>query len=531
MINNCPKGGGDMNRAGLRDVARPGRLAPIIVISGALVVAVACQAAASPSPAPTAAASAGAPATTGPSASPASEAPSAPPTAGTLHWEPAGETGVARYDGRAVPLSSGRLLVLGNGGDADGFQAPTSGEVWDPATGAWTEIENLNKARWDFAAVPLADDRVLVTGGLNDDQPRQSYSSAYIYDARPGHEGWTKTGVMSAARTGPSAALLPDGRVLVAGGYFRVDPTQGFDSGSDATLAAYHPAADEGSGTATVDLGLFDIDMGSAGAALATAELFDPATGAWTATGPMNYARYGAPAVTLSDGRVLIVGSRAEAQGFSIAVDPRSSTTAEIYDPATGRFTLTGELPGIDRAAIEARGEPGANPMPTDEGEPLDVGTLVPLQDGGAALIGQTRWWKHLADMTRSFRFDAGSGTWSEIGQTWAYVGEPTAVPLTTPGVRNLSGAMAAALPDGRVLVAGGGGNSPDGFGGRTAAEVAELYDPATNTWAPLPPMPVGRSSGAVATIADGSVVLVGGLTGMDTAEQDVLASAVRLVP
>jgi hypothetical protein len=435
---------------------------------------------------------------------------------------------VLRYDVRVVALSSGRLLALGNGGDADGSQPPTSGEVWDPATGGWTSIDNLNKARWDFAAVALADDRVLVTGGLNDDQPRQSYSSAYIYDARPGQGGWTKTGIMSVARTGPSGATLADGRVLVAGGYFHVEPFRGRDREIDAALAAYHPGSDAGSPSS--ELGLFDIDMGLAGAAVATAELFDPATGAWTSTGPMHYARYGAPAVALPDGRVLIVGSRSDSQGFGVAVDPRAFVTAEIYDPATGRFTLAGELPPIDRAAIEAAGEPNANPMPEDDGELLDVGSLVPTQDGGAVLIGQTRWWKHLADLTRSFRFDVGSGSWSEIGQPWAFVGEPTAVPLTTPGVRNLSGSFVATLPDGRVLVAGGGGNSPDGFGGRFAADVAELYDPATNSWTELPPMPSGRSAGAVARLVDGSVILVGGSL-PDSEGQRILGSAVRLVP
>lgn len=509
-------------------VARSRRLPPMIMSTAALALAVACQAAASPSPASTAPASPDSLASIGPSASPASQAPSIRPSAGTPHWESAGETNVLRNDARAVPLSSGRLLVLGNGESSDGVQAPTSGEIWDPATGVWTSTDDMNKPRSNFAAVALSDDRVLVTGGLNRDRPRQSYSSAYIYDARPGHEGWTKTGVMSAARTGPSAAALPDGRVLVAGGYFHVDVIGALEPGSDAMLAAYHPVLDEGPES---EIGLFDVDMGSVGAALATAELFDPATGAWTTTGPMNYARYGASAVTLNDGRVLIVGSRTDSESFTIDVDPHAFDTAEIYDPSTGRFTLAGQLPGPDRAALEAAGEPGANPMPTDDGEMRDIGTLVPLRDGGAVLVGQTRWWKHVADMTRSFRFDAHSGSWSEIGQTWVFVGEPTTVPLTAPGVRNVSGALAAPMPDGRVLIAGGGGNSPDGFGGRNADDVTERYDPATNMWLALPPMPNGRSGGAVAALADGSVVLVGGLTDPGSGEQTLLTTAVRLVP
>jgi hypothetical protein len=452
------------------------------------------------------------------------ETPSPSPTPGIPHWESAGDTNVERLDARAVALSSGRLLVLGNSHGSDGIQVPLSGEVWDPGTGVWTEIDDLNNPRSDFAAVALANDQVLVAGGLNGEEPQQSYSSAYIYDARPGHEGWTKTGLMSVARTGPSAATLPDGRVLVAGGYFHVAPV-GL-SGGAAVLAAYDPAANEGPESA--DVALFDIDMGSAGAALATAEVFDPATGVWTPTGPMNYARHGAAAVTLSDGRVLIVGSLGESNGFTVSADEHAYDTAEIYDPATGRFTLAGELPDIDRAALEAGGEPGANPMPGDPGAVLNIGTLVPLQDGGALLVGQTRWWKHEADMTRSFRFDAAAGTWSEFGQPWVFVGQ-TGVPLTTPGVRNLSGAMVAAMQDGRVLIAGGGGNSPDGLGGRHADNVSELYDPATNEWLALPPMPVGRLGGAVAVIADGSVVLVGGLA--DPEEQTMLTSAVRLVP
>jgi len=85
--------------------------------------------------------------------------------------------------------------------------------------------------------------------------------------------------------------------------------------------------------------------------------------------------------------------------------------------------------------------------------------------------------------------------------------------------------------PDGRVLIAGGGGNSPHGFGGLNADGVAELYDPATNMWQARPPMPDGRTGGAVAAIADGSVVLVGGLTDLGSEEQTQWTTAVRFVP
>ena len=91
-----------------------------------------------------------------------------------------------------------------------------------------------------------------------------------------------------------------------------------------------------------------------------------------------------------------------------------------------------------------------------------------------------------------------------------------------TPGI-DLSGASAAALPDGRVLVAGGTTRDATGEGWG-ALRVARLYNPGTNTWTRLPSMPEGRSGGVTVTLADGSVLLVGGNDG-DT------ATAVRFVP
>lgn len=156
---------------------------------------------------------------------------------------------------------------------------------------------------------------------------------------------------------------------------------------------------------------------------------------------------------------------------------------------------MAGTLPDIDRAALEKQGVKGANPVPDSDADTSAVGSLVALNDGGAVLIGWSGWWKHVGDITRSFRFDSRANRWSEIGQTWIVVGEPTTVNLETPGVRNLSGAMVARLPDGRVLVAGGAGATPNGVGSDAATGASvELYDPTTDTWSPLPPMPEVRS-------------------------------------
>jgi hypothetical protein len=225
----------------------------------------------------------------------------------------------------------------------------------------------------------------------------------------------------------------------------------------------------------------------------------------------MRYARSAAGAVTLRDGRILVVGSEGNESG--VTVDGHAPETAELYDPATGRFTLAGTFPEIDRAAIEQGAEPGSNPVPTEDPEQGSLGSLVATADGGAVLIGHTGWWKHVGDISRSFRFDAGRARWTQIGSTYALVGEPTEKTLITPDVPSLEGAAVASLADGRVLVAGGAGpaiKQGNGYSTDTTA-VATYVDPATGSWSPAPAMPEPRGNATTVVISDGSVLVIGG--------------------
>lgn len=460
------------------------------------------------------------PTSSGPSPT-ATPAPTPAPSVVAAHWEPAGTMSAGRIGPHAVLLGDGRVLVMG--GDTpgeEGTEGSARVESWDPATGAWRTTESLNNPRTQFAALSLADGRVLVTGGLNDSE--QSFSSTYVYDPRPGYETWSKVGLLGTARTAPAAALLPDGRVLVAGGYYHTGPIEGGAAAPDAILASDRRAA-PGTGESR-RVPLDDVDVPPFGYALATAELFDPATGSWSGTGAMNFARVGAAAVTLSDGRVLVVGS----SPLPVTkVDSRAYFSAEIYDPATGRFSLAGQLPEIDRSALESLGVP----LPDGDPQPAANGTLAALKDGGAVLIAHASWWKHQGDIVRSFRFDAGTGQWLEIGQPCAETEDhDTGTISRTPGVCRVY-PFVAALDDGRVLVAGGQGAYQSST---PSAASADLYDPATNTWSSLPPMPAGRAAGPAAVLTDGTVLLVGGyderLT-QDGYELVVLPSAIRFVP
>ena len=306
--------------------------------------------------------------------------PTAIPPAEPAGWVEAGKLPLVPYDLTVVPLADGGAIAIGSDWTDD--SSHPAAFRWTPGTTKWKEIEPLNKMRSRFGATLLRDGRVLVAGGVND--AGQSFSSAYVFDPERPSAGWSKVGLLDTARTAPSIAALPDGRVLVAGGYFRresaglASPMRGFASPRGTPPWEITPAR----------RGALDIDVPPYGYALATAELFDPDTGEWTPTGSLNYARAGAPAVTLSDGRVLIAGT-----GDDVLEDvaPEAWTTAEIYDPASGTFALAGSLPALDQNRLRELGVDLRDSY-LDPGHP---GQLVALPDGGALLVGRNHWAKH----------------------------------------------------------------------------------------------------------------------------------------
>lgn len=215
------------------------------------------------------------------------------PTQGT--WTTVGSMKIGRSSPTATLLQDGKLLVAGGSVtlNSGGFTPTSSTELYDPATQIWSLAVPMNAPRADQQAVLLANGKVLIVGGTSDTGVT-ILSSAEIYD--PAEESWTPTGTMNTARLYFTATVLPDGRVLVAGGR----------DGEPAYLSS--------------------------------AELFDPATGLWTPTGSMNFARSRHTAILLSDGRVLVAG------GMIGGPNPIWLSSAELYDPSTGTWTLTGSM-------------------------------------------------------------------------------------------------------------------------------------------------------------------------------------------
>jgi hypothetical protein len=449
-------------------------------------------------------------------------------------WQPAGATAVGRAYPHAVLLGDGRVLVVGDGNGTDVRNDSAVAELWDPTSRTWQSTAGLAAPRGDFVAVVLRDGRALVAGGLDQDATgcqvgavggsgsQFSYSSAYVLDPRAASGGWTKTGLLGTARSAAAGSVLQDGRVLVAGGYFYTGVTAGGIT-AGGLLAAYRRPSGGPAGSSGPHLD--DIVLPPDGVALATAELFDPATGSWSNTGSLRYARFGEAAVTLTDGRVLVVGSDDGTNGQVAKVADGAYDSAEIYDPTTGRFSLTGSLPAIDRSAFAKLGG-----LPDGAPQTDSNGTLVALTDGGALLVGRDASWKHEGEITRSFRFDGATGTWSEVGAAWATGYDPLHdVEWTTPGEPLGDRALVARLADGRVIVAGG----LDAMG--ASLGTAELFDPAASTWSSLPQMPESRAAGAAVSLPDGSVLLIGGFNDATPAgscdQPSGLSSTVRFVP
>ena len=251
---------------------------------------------------------------------------------------------VARYSAAATLLGDGRVLIVGGRGTAaDGSTGVlASAELYDPATGKFTPTGSLTTPRAYGTATVLRDGRVLMAGG-SDSCPNDvcdSLASAELYDPQAGT--FSPTGSMSIDRAGHSATLLSDGRVLIVGGSDNCtasscplasaeiyDPNTGkFSSAGSMKVARY------GSAAALLADGRVLVAGGDGSGAtptLASAEIYDPKTDKFSATGSMATARWGHTATPLEDGRVLVAGG----SGIS---------SAEIYDPKTGKFSPTDSM-------------------------------------------------------------------------------------------------------------------------------------------------------------------------------------------
>ena len=251
---------------------------------------------------------------------------------------PAGRLNEARAGHTATLLPDGKVLVVGGLNSIDRLK---SAELFDPATGLWILTGPLKTRRNAHTATLLPDGKVLVTGGNTTGY--QPLRTSELYDPATGR--WNETGELINPRAYHTSTLLPDGTVLVAGG--------GNDT-NQSTLASaelYHPATGTWTETGrlltprafhTATL-LLDGTVLAAGGGVdssrtnnySSAELYHPASGLWKPTGELTRKRSHFTATLLPDGRVLAAG------GVNASEVDDATSTAELYDPATGRWIST----------------------------------------------------------------------------------------------------------------------------------------------------------------------------------------------
>lgn len=339
---------------------------------------------------------------------------------------------------------------------------------WIPSDRAHSDGP-MGVGRQIHAATRVADGRVLISGGY--DYCDVPLASAVLYD--PATRAFSATSDMSVGRGYQTSTLLQNGLILIAGG----------------GKAGYAGALGE--------------------PFLASAELFDPATGTFSATGSMSVARQDHTATVLKDGRVLIVGGD--------DVREHALATAELYDPSTGTFSATGSM-------TEARGFHTATLL--DDGRVLITGGVAngswhwggvntaELYDpatGTFSKTGEMEYWSawHTATLLLDGRVLLTGGTGGDGDDHSAELFDPKTDTFSKTGMMETGRIYhtATLLADGRVLVAGGGGD----YTNFKFIAAAEIWDPATGTFSATGPMTDARTFHAATLLTDGRVLVTGG--------------------
>jgi len=262
-----------------------------------------------------------------------------------LRWALTGTLIAGRTLATLTLLANGKALLVGGQTVGAPFQTLASCELYDPATGTWSNTGSLATGRENHVAILLTDGRVLVAGGLSTN-PTVRLNSAELYDPATGT--WSTAATMAVARHIAAAVRLTDGRVLVAGG-----SGVGTDFNAVATTEIYSPttglwttvspmtAARSAHSAALLADGTVLVSGGGGGTfaspnLLSGAERFNPITGAWTATGGVTTARGFHRTLKLTDGRALMIGgSNFVSTVFSVS---------DLFNPANGTWTPTGAL-------------------------------------------------------------------------------------------------------------------------------------------------------------------------------------------
>ncbi len=318
-----------------------------------------------------------------------------------------GSMSSARNGHTATPLNNGMVLITGG----DNAFSPRA-ELYNPSTGTFAFTGTPSGRSFGHTATLLTNGMVLITGGYSS-RTGTVLSSAELYNPSTGT--FTFTGNLNTARENHTATLLDNGMVLIAGGFAPASCPRG---------------------------------VGCSASYFSSAELYNPSTGTFSATGSMNTARNNHRAIRLNNGMVLIVGGGGPSGLLS---------SAELYNSSTGTFSATGSM-----------------------NTPRTQHTATLLNDGTVLI--------------------AGDGT-----PRTAELYNPVTGTFSFTGSMNVARRYhrAALLNNGMVLIAGGVDSS--------SLSSAEIYSPSTGTFSATGSMNTARNSHTETLLNNGMVLIAGG--------------------
>jgi N-acetylneuraminic acid mutarotase len=278
------------------------------------------------------------------------------PTTGL--WSPTAAMATSRDSHTATLLGDGTVLAVGGRNldcaNCGPIPVLSSAERYNTSSNAWASGGSMANPRYQHTASLLGNGTVLVAGGSNaiiDSCSCTTFlSAAELYD--PTSNTWSSTGSLATGRYGHTATVLSNGKVLVAGGYGGVPNTLKNVVAVQPTAELYDPASGLWSTTAPMNnarayhtatllpSGLVLVTGGTNGTAtLAAAEVYDPTANTWTSVVSLNTPRQSHMAVLLPTGDVLVVGGYNSSSSAVFGVG-----TAELYDPTANTFTSAGAM-------------------------------------------------------------------------------------------------------------------------------------------------------------------------------------------
>ncbi|WP_434301324.1 Kelch repeat-containing protein [Corallococcus exiguus] len=491
----------------------------------------------------------------------------------TGNWSAASTPpGPWRSSHQAVLLSNGKVLVSGGSTETELYTAFAA--LYDPSTGTWSTTGDMKNGRDGHTLTSLKDGRVLAAGGtghISSYPYLHSLSTAEIYNPVTGT--WSLTGDMEPdalyfkeGRESHNAALLPSGKVLVAGGrssngaFGGVGPAYKTTQVYDPATGAWSPTGTMAEGhTANWRAG-HEMDLLPSGKVVfagssngGSVELYDPTTGAWSTVGTLANLRYGSTTTTLASGRVLIAGGQRydSATSQTVYAAQAERVVLPYWKPAgnmaTARFGLTGTLL-TNGKVLTTGGFNGTTEVASADLRDPTTGAwsaagamamarqfhAATLLSSGKVLV--TGGYGNDAYRSSSELFNPTTATWTSTGGMNQPRLQPVSVKLAngkvlvaggdtglgytasaelydpTPGTWTSTGSMASArihttpalLPNGKVLIVGG-------YDGNVTLGTAELFDPATGTWSSAGTLAQAREGASATVLPNGKVLIAGG--------------------